>query len=44
MPSGWRLVDRRLTPCTNPIERITIAGRGAMVMVAALDSLRIVPR
>jgi hypothetical protein len=33
LPSGWRVVDRRLTPCTDPVERLTVAGRGAMVMV-----------
>ncbi len=45
MPSGWRVVDRRLTPCTNPIERITIAGRGAMVMVQeSLDPRRYIER
>jgi hypothetical protein len=34
VPAGWRLIDERLTPCTNPIERLTLAGPdGAMVML-----------
>jgi hypothetical protein len=45
VPAGWRVVDRRLTPCTNPIERITIAGRGAMVMLQeSLDPRRHIQR
>src|SRR4051795_3580671 len=39
IPPGWRLLDSRLTPCTNPIERADIAGpRGALLMLQeALD-------
>ena len=38
VPSGWHVVKRRLTPCTNPIERIDLAGDGALVMLQeALD-------
>lgn len=45
VPSGWHVVDRRLTPCTNPIERVTIAGRGAMVMIQeSLDPRRYLER
>jgi hypothetical protein len=34
VPAGWHVVDRRLTPCTNPLERLTLAGpSGAMVML-----------
>ena len=32
VPAGWKVVDRRLTPCTNPLERLTLVGpNGAMV-------------
>lgn len=45
IPSGWRVVDRRLTPCTNPIERVTIAGNGALVtLMETLDPRRYVAR
>jgi len=33
LPAGWHVVHRRLTPCTDPVERLTVAGRGAMVML-----------
>jgi hypothetical protein len=34
VPAGWRVIDERLTPCTNPLERLTLAGPdGAMVML-----------
>jgi hypothetical protein len=33
LPEGWRVVDRRLTPCTDPVERLTVVGHGAMVML-----------
>lgn len=33
LPRQWRVVERRLTPCTNPIERLTASGRGALVML-----------
>jgi hypothetical protein len=33
LPVGWHVVHRRLTPCTDPAERLTLRGRGAMVML-----------
>jgi hypothetical protein len=33
LPDGWRVVHRRLTPCVNPIERLTVTGGGALVML-----------
>jgi hypothetical protein len=34
VPAGWRVVDERLTPCVDPIERLTATGPdGAMVML-----------
>ena len=33
LPVGWHVVHRRLTPCTDPVERLTVQGRGAMVML-----------
>ena len=33
LPPGWRVIHERLTPCTNPIERLTVTGRGALVML-----------
>jgi hypothetical protein len=33
LPSGWGTVDRRLTPCTDPVERLTLVGHGALVML-----------
>ena len=33
LPPGWRTVDRRMTPCTDPVERLTLVGHGAMVML-----------
>lgn len=33
VPAGWHVVRRRLTPCSNPIERLTVVGRGALVML-----------
>ena len=45
VPAGWHAVARRLTPCSNPLERITIAGRGAMVMIQeSLDPRRYIER
>jgi hypothetical protein len=26
VPASWRVVDERLTPCVDPVERLTIAG------------------
>jgi hypothetical protein len=39
VPEGWRVLDGRLTSCTNPIERLDVAGPGgALVMLQeALD-------
>ncbi len=38
VPPGWHVLDRRLTPCTNPVERVDLVGNGALVMVQeALD-------
>jgi hypothetical protein len=45
LPSGWRVVHRRLTPCVNPIERLTLSGRGALVMLQeSLDPRRYIRR
>jgi hypothetical protein len=33
LPSGWRVLDERLTPCVNPVERLVATGNGALVMV-----------
>jgi len=45
LPSGWRVVHRRLTPCVNPIERLTVTGRGALVMLQeSLDPRRYIRR
>jgi hypothetical protein len=33
VPPGWRVVDRRLTPCTDPAGRLTLVGHRAMVML-----------
>ena len=33
VPSGWHVVTRKLTPCIDPTERLTVAGRGALVML-----------
>jgi hypothetical protein len=32
LPFGWRVVHRRLTPCADPAERLTVAGHGALLM------------
>jgi hypothetical protein len=39
IPAGWHRVPAALTPCTNPVERLDVAGPGgALVMVQeALD-------
>lgn len=45
LPLGWRVVHRRLTPCVNPIERLTLAGPGALVMLQeSLDPRRYIRR
>jgi hypothetical protein len=46
VPAGWHIVDKRLTPCTNPRERLTLAGPdGAMVMLQeSLDPRRYIAR
>lgn len=46
VPPGWHSVDRKLTPCTNPVERLTIAGPdGGFVHVQeSLDPPRYVRR
>lgn len=49
IPPGWHRVERRLTECTNPVERLTIAGpRGGLVHVQEsllpLRALRAFPR
>jgi hypothetical protein len=33
LPLGWEVVHGRLTPCTDPIERLVVRGRGGLVMV-----------
>ena len=39
VPPGWRLLHRRLTPCTNPIERVDLVGPGGSLLMLqeALD-------
>jgi hypothetical protein len=45
LPSGWRVIHGRLTPCTNPIERLTVTGRGGLVMLQeSLDPRRYIRR
>jgi hypothetical protein len=45
LPAGWRVVHRRLTPCVNPIERLTLTGGGALVMLQeSLDPRRYIRR
>jgi hypothetical protein len=44
-PSGWAVVRRHLTPCTNPIQRIALRRRGALVLLMeSLDPPRYVKR
>lgn len=33
LPSGWRVLDKRLTPCVNPVERLVLRRNGALVMI-----------
>jgi hypothetical protein len=28
IPPGWHQIDRKLTPCINPVERLTVRGPG----------------
>jgi hypothetical protein len=45
MPRGWRVVHRRLTPCTNPAQRLAVTGRGALVvLLESLDPQRYIRR
>ncbi len=45
LPQAWSVLHRRLTPCTNPIERLTVTGRGALVMLQeSLDPRRYIRR
>jgi hypothetical protein len=46
LPEGWHVVDQRLTPCTNPLERLTLVGlSGTMLMLQeSLDPPRYVAR
>lgn len=38
VPDGWSVVARPLTPCTNPVQRLALRGRGALVQLQeALD-------
>jgi hypothetical protein len=38
LPAGWHVVQKRLTPCTNPLERLTLSGHGALVtLMETLD-------
>ena len=45
-PPGWHVVDKRLTPCVNPLERLTLVGPdGGMVMLQeSLDPRRYISR
>jgi hypothetical protein len=46
LPVGWHVIDKRLTPCSNPLERLTLAGPGGgMVMLQeSLDPRRYIAR
>jgi hypothetical protein len=46
VPGGWHAIDKRLTPCSNPLERLTLAGPGGgMVMLQeSLDPPRYIRR
>jgi hypothetical protein len=33
LPGGWQVLDKRLTPCVNPTERLAVRGKGALVMI-----------
>jgi hypothetical protein len=46
VPTGWHVIDKRLTPCSNPLERLTLAGPGGgMVMLQeSLDPRRYIAR
>lgn len=46
VPAGWHVVDKRLTRCSNPLERLTLAGPGGgMVMLQeSLDPRRYIAR
>jgi hypothetical protein len=44
-PSGWTVVRRHLTPCSNPIQRMALRRRGALVLLMeSLDPPRYVKR
>jgi hypothetical protein len=44
-PSGWTIVRRHLTPCSNPIQRMALRRRGALVLLMeSLDPPRYVKR
>jgi hypothetical protein len=44
-PSGWTVIRRHLTPCTNPIQRMALRRRGALVLLMeSLDPPRYVKR
>jgi hypothetical protein len=44
-PSGWNVVRRHLTPCTNPLQRMALRRRGALVLLMeSLDPPRYVKR
>lgn len=33
VPDGWTVVERPLTPCSNPVQRLALRGRGALVQL-----------
>ena len=33
VPSGWTVVTKPLSPCTNPVQRLALAGHGALVQI-----------
>lgn len=33
VPAGWEIVRRPLTPCTDPVQRLALRGRGALVQI-----------
>ena len=44
-PSGWTVVRRHLTPCTNPLQRMALRRNGALVLLMeSLDPPRYVKR
>ena len=46
MPDGWIAIERPLTPCTDPMQRLALRGHGALVQVQerlGVDRLQLYP-